>query len=120
MKKTDREKVLLKYDGHCAYCGKGITYKELQVDHIEAHWHNYTEEQCVKYGLKKGADNIENMNPACRRCNLWKGTMNIETFRKEIQLQLFRLKRDSSNYRMALDFGMIKENNTTIRFYFEF
>jgi len=80
---------------------------------------SYTEDQCVKYGLKKGSNEIDNLNPACARCNKWKDTMSIETFRNEIQQQLIRLKRDSSNYRIALDFGMIKENNEPIVFYFE-
>ncbi len=119
IKKSVRELVWVKYDKHCAYCGKEIEYKQMQVDHIEAHWHSYTEEQCVKYGLKKGSNEIENLNPACVRCNKWKDTMSIETFRNEIQQQLIRLKRDSSNYRIALDFGMIKENNEPIVFYFE-
>lgn len=119
IKKSIRELVWVKYDKHCAYCGKEIEYKQMQVDHIEAHWHSYTEDQCAKYGLKKGSNEIDNLNPACARCNKWKDTMSIETFRNEIQQQLIRLKRDSSNYRLALDFGMIKENNEPIVFYFE-
>ena len=29
----NRKEVLEKYNGHCAYCGKEITLKEMQVDH---------------------------------------------------------------------------------------
>lgn len=119
LKKEIRIAVWEKYDKHCAYCGTDIEYKQMQVDHIEAHWHTYTEEQCVKYGLKKGSNEIENLNPACVRCNRWKSTMSIETFRKEIQEQLTRLKKYNNNYRMALDFGMIVEDNKPILFYFE-
>ena len=32
--KIDRQKVYDKYNGHCAYCGKPITIKDNQVDHI--------------------------------------------------------------------------------------
>lgn len=34
MKKIDRKKVFDKYNGHCAYCGRQIEYKDMQVDHI--------------------------------------------------------------------------------------
>ena len=34
MNKETRLKVYLMYDGHCAYCGKDIEYKDMQVDHI--------------------------------------------------------------------------------------
>ena len=29
MKKEDRLKIYRKYDGHCAYCGKSIEYKDM-------------------------------------------------------------------------------------------
>lgn len=119
IKKEIREKVWLKYDKHCAYCGKEIEYKQMQVDHIEPRWHTVNEEDSKKYGITKGSDEFENFNPACVRCNKWKATFSVEGFRKEIEEQLNRLKRDSSNYRLALDYGMIKENNEPIVFYFE-
>lgn len=34
MKKETRLKVYRMYDGHCAYCGRTIEYKDMQVDHI--------------------------------------------------------------------------------------
>ena len=34
MKKEERKIVYDKYNGHCAYCGKKIDYKEMQVDHL--------------------------------------------------------------------------------------
>jgi 5-methylcytosine-specific restriction endonuclease McrA len=38
--KEIRELVYNKCGGHCAYCGVEITSKQMQVDHIEPHWHN--------------------------------------------------------------------------------
>lgn len=35
--KLVREKVYQKYNGHCAYCGCELQYKDMQVDHIESH-----------------------------------------------------------------------------------
>lgn len=33
--KQKREAVYAKYDGHCAYCGEKIAYKDMQVDHFK-------------------------------------------------------------------------------------
>ena len=35
MNKNIRQAVYAKYNGHCAYCGCEIGYKDMQVDHIE-------------------------------------------------------------------------------------
>ena len=32
--KKTREAVYAKYDGHCAYCGRDIDIKDMQVDHF--------------------------------------------------------------------------------------
>lgn len=32
--KIDRKAVYAKYNGHCAYCGRKIEYKDMQVDHL--------------------------------------------------------------------------------------
>ena len=34
--KAVRQQVYDSLNGHCGYCGCEITYKEMQVDHIEA------------------------------------------------------------------------------------
>lgn len=119
IKKEIRERVWNKYDRRCAYCGTDLEYKQMQVDHIEAHWHSGTEEDCKRWGVTKGEHEESNFNPSCARCNRWKGTFSVEAFRNEISLQLVRLQRDSSNYRMALDYGMITESNKPIEFWFE-
>lgn len=35
MNKNVRQAVYAKYNGHCAYCGCEIDYKDMQVDHIK-------------------------------------------------------------------------------------
>ena len=115
---TERGILFKKYGGKCAYCGCDLK-KGWHVDHLEAFWHNLTKDQCIQYGLKKGADTIENKNPSCPRCNRWKGTFTIEQFRIEIEKQCERLHRDSSAYRMAMDYSLIKETNKPVKFYFE-
>ena len=119
MKKEIREQVYQKCEGHCAYCGKEITYKEMQVDHIEPHWHTLTESEAKRAGLNKGSHDIENLNPSCARCNKWKSTYSLEMFRKVVETSLDRLERDTPNYRLAKDFGLLTEKKSPIFFYFE-
>ncbi len=119
VKKSDRVLVWNKYNQRCAYCGTKLEYKQLQVDHIDPFLHNDSEDSAIKYGLTKGKHEIENFNPSCARCNRWKSTFTLEQFRDEIQQQLSRLRLRSSNYRMALDFGMIVEDEKPVVFYFE-
>ena len=57
--KKVRQTVYLMYNGHCAYCGTEIAYKDMQVDHATP----------LRIG---GADDISNYMPACRSCNHYK------------------------------------------------
>lgn len=34
--KKIREQIYQKYDGHCAYCGCKLEYKDMQVDHVSS------------------------------------------------------------------------------------
>ena len=91
--KKVRERVFNKYDGYCAYCGKKITIKNFQVDHIVSK-HNW------------GTDDISNLNPSCRSCNHYKRSNNLEGFR---QLMKTLHKRLEKIYivRVAVDFGIV-------------
>ncbi len=101
-----RKIVYEKYNGHCAYCGKKIKYKDMQVDHINSVY-------------MKGEDNdISNLAPACRSCNFYKGTMTVESFRRQIGLIVERLEKVFI-YRLARDYGLISEDKKDIIFYFE-
>ena len=117
--KEKREAVYEKCQGHCAYCGKMISMKEMQVDHIEPHWHTLSEDQALKAGIKKGSHDLENLNPSCARCNKWKSTFSLESFRKVVETSLDRLERDTPNFRLARDFGLLKTNKEEVKFYFE-
>lgn len=57
-----------KYGGRCAYCGKEITDRWFQVDHIVP----------VHRG---GTNDLANLNPACERCNHWKSGFLVDEFR---------------------------------------
>ena len=117
--KINRQEVYNKCDGHCAYCGKDITLKQMQVDHKEPLFRNSTNEELQWYKRTRGTDEMDNLLPSCARCNRWKSTYTIEEFRKEISLQIQRLNNYSSNYRMVKDYNLIQETNNTVVFYYE-
>ncbi len=60
-----REYLLNKWDRKCAYCG--VTDTPLQVEHIHPK-------------AKGGSNRISNLCLACDKCNVRKGTQNIEQF----------------------------------------
>ena len=106
IKKEVRIKVWLKYNKHCAYCGKELVYEGMQIDHVEPQ-------------RTGGTDDFENLNPSCPRCNNWKHCYNVEGLRYMIENLVFGLRRDRSQFRMAEDFGLIQETNKKVIFYFE-
>lgn len=106
MKKNLREAVYKKFGCKCAYCGCELDFKDMQVDHIHPK-------------ISGGKDDIENLNPACRVCNNWKLFHDLETFRRELSLQVSRLNLRSANYRIAKKYGLVTETGADIEFYFE-
>lgn len=117
--KIDRQIVYQKCNGRCAYCGVEIDIKKMQVDHIQPHWHTINEQEATKYNITKGSHDIKNLNPSCSRCNKWKSTYDLEQFRKVIETSLMRLNRDTPNFRLARDYGLLTETPKEIKFYFE-
>ena len=104
--KKIREEVYRKYDGHCAYCGREIAYKDMQVDHVIS-----------VYG-KDGSNDLDNLMPTCRMCNFYKSTFTLEEFRKQLETLHERLRKPFI-YRLALKYGLVEENRKKIKFYFE-
>ena len=109
MKKQTRLEVYQKYNGHCAYCGKEIEYKNMQVDHIvpkrlHSNYHDI--------------DNIKNLNPSCRRCNHYKRATTLERFRVLMQTMHLRI-RDNYICKVAEDYGIIQVKEWDGTFYFE-
>lgn len=105
----ERQKVYEKYSGRCAYCGKKIEYKEMQVDHLIP-LEGYTQ---------NGTNDFENLMPACRRCNHYKRANTLEGWRKMIETIPQKLERDSYIYRVAMDYRLVEPMPHKIRFYFE-
>jgi 5-methylcytosine-specific restriction endonuclease McrA len=117
--KEKRQQVYDKCDGHCAYCGVEITIKQMQVDHIQPHWHTFTEQEASQVKIVKGSHDLDNLNPSCARCNKWKSTYSVEHFRKVVETSLDRLERDTPNFRLARDYGLIEVIEKPVIFYFE-
>ena len=107
---AQRQKIYQKYDGRCSYCGHGIEYHEMQVDHIEAR---------AKFSDSRDADFWENLTPSCRPCNIRKNTMSIKRFRAELSRDIEQLKRDQPKFRLLLKYNLISVNSFPVVFYFE-
>lgn len=107
--KAEREKVYQKYNGRCAYCGKEIEYKDMQVDHFVP----------LEGYREKGTNDFDNLMPACRRCNHYKRANSLEGWRKMLESIPHRLERDNYIYKVALDYGLIEPKPHKVYFYFE-
>lgn len=107
--KAERQFVYNKMDGHCAYCGCELKYEDMQVDHIVP----------LEGWSVQGEDTLENMFPACRSCNHYKGASQLEGFRKMVENMPHALMRDSVTYKNAVRFGLVIPNPHPVVFYFE-
>lgn len=106
LSKAERQAVYDKCGGHCAYCGCETTVQQMQVDHVQPISVN-------------GEDVMENYLPACRSCNYYKSSLDLEGFRYYIERFTMVLSRDSVTYRNAVRFGQVIPNKHPVVFYFE-
>lgn len=119
MNQRVRQLVYDKFGGHCAYCGKPIAMKDMQVDHLVPIHRGDDDEFLAHYGITRGTDDFDNLMPSCRSCNLRKGTYSLEQFRKEIRTQCQGIIKRSFQVRQSLDYGLLTYNDKEIKFYFE-
>lgn len=108
-----REKIFNKYFGHCAYCGCTLE-RGWHLDHFvpKRRGNSYSQ------GVVRGKDEISNYMPACKSCNSCKSDLDIEDFRDRVSDRIKRLK-DYSEYNIAKRFGLVKEVNVPVIFFFE-
>jgi 5-methylcytosine-specific restriction endonuclease McrA len=109
--RLDRAAVWARFGGRCAYCGQEIPKKGFHVDHVHP----------IFRGLlgARERDAATDKFPSCRRCNLWKSVHSSEGFRREIESQIDRVRRDSAGFRLAEDFGQVQWTCRRVVFYFE-
>ena len=103
--KMKRELIHQKYSGKCAYCGKDITVKSMQIDHMTSKYHG-------------GTNDIENLMPTCRRCNHYKRAEDLEPFRETLKTLIYRLKKIYI-VNVAEDYGIMQYAEWDGLFYFE-
>lgn len=114
--KVERQAVYDKFEGCCAYCGCELDIQDMQVDHIESIRRHESDE--LNGEDTTWLNKLENLNPACRSCNFYKGEMSIESFRKQLNGILNRLDKVFI-FRLAVKYGLIRITPNPIRFYFE-
>lgn len=108
--KAVRQTVYEKYNGHCAYCGREINYKDMQVDHFLP---------LRAWGVvDSGTDDISNLMPSCRMCNHYKRANSLETFRRYIE-EIPQKLRNEYIYKIGIVYGNVIENEKPIEFFFE-
>lgn len=112
--KKTRIDVYNKYKGHCAYCGKAIEYKDMQVDHLIP-----IQRERFKKCSEEEIECFDNYMPACRRCNHYKRAHSLEAFRQMIEEIPSKLFRDNYIYKVGLDYGLLEEHEQEVKFFFE-
>ncbi|MES3577588.1 HNH endonuclease [Enterobacter cloacae] len=128
--KKQREELRMKFGGRCAYCGCELPEKGWHADHVEPIHRKLEIDEVARskgqWKLKQTGesfrpqhDKLENMNPACTPCNLFKSVFDIEEFRNQVQLQAERGLRKSVNFRTAERFGLVKVVEKPVVFWFE-
>lgn len=114
-----RRMVYEKYGGHCAYCGCELTMHDMQVDHLKSVY----ESQDWAWGhdamSTEELNSIDNLMPACRACNFYKGTMTLENFRETLVGTLLPNIRKTFQFRLAEKYGMVSAHEKPVEFYFE-
>ncbi len=112
--KSVRARIYQKYDGHCAYCGRAIEYKSMQVDH----YYPQCKEKFYARRCKIDVHAETNLMPTCRRCNHYKRARTPKQF-KELMQTLHERLEAIYILKVAVDFGMVTLQPFDGRFYFE-
>ena len=115
MDKKLREKVYSKYNGRCAYCGRHIEYKDMQVDHFIPKAKAIYDKDANAIAI----ESIENMMPSCRTCNHYKRAHSLELFRKFIEEIPQKLGKQEYIYKVGMAYGFFDNKPRKVRFYFE-
>jgi len=113
MKKELRQKVYEKFNGKCAYCGRDIAFKDMQVDH----YYPLASIGCAN-ASETDLNSFDNLMPSCRRCNHYKRAELPEHFRTQMKTLHKRLMKIYI-VKVAVDFGIIQINPWDGIFYFE-
>lgn len=89
---------------------------EMQVDHLKP---VYVHGEYLGDMDSEQLNDISNFIPACRQCNLYKSTFELEEFRERLKDTMMENLRKDFRYRLAVKYGLIEEKEQPIVFYFE-
>lgn len=115
--KKERERIHKKLNGHCGYCGKEITLKQMQVDHMNPVSLKYAKDAFGEYQVNE-YNKDSNLMPSCRRCNHYKRADTVEQFRKSMAYLHERLMKIYI-VNVGVDYGMMEIKPFDGTFYFE-
>ena len=116
-----RLQVWNKFGGRCAYCGNPLPFKKMQVDHLfpkRLKHYFKTKESRAKYNLPESLNHIDNLMPSCGRCNHYKRSYLLESFRRVLLTIHKRIQKQYLS-KVAADYGVIQYKPWDGVFYFE-
>ena len=111
-----RQKIFDKSGGLCWYCGCELQ-KGWHADHFLPVVRGVGDSDNAMSFPERDCD--ENKVPACPQCNRMKSSMNIEQFRFTISYFITSLNEYSTQYKFAKKYGMVKETEIKVKFWFE-
>ena len=97
--KSKRRRILQKYNGRCAYCGRSISMSTMSVDHLVP--------KC-----KGGTGAFDNLLPSCLECNHLKNNDDISVFR-------YKMAWDSLKVTDLASYDSMVKAVERYKFYFE-
>ncbi len=126
MTKAQRAELREKFGGKCAYCGRDLP-ERWHADHLIPCRREITDKKVsdgvyrlVSVGSGDPATNvIENMMPACPPCNISKGSMSLEGWRRWLAGHINSLNEYHPIYRISKAFGLVEETGKPVIFHFE-
>lgn len=122
-KQEEKQAILEKTDGKCAYCGCDLNLKSMTIDHVDPIVRplELRNHQIVTKNVKGTPDqeHIDNKLPACRSCNSYKSSSSIESFRQRIAHWPDVFIGNNPCFRAMLRFGIIEIIKKPVVFEFE-
>ena len=119
--KVNRKEIYDLFGGHCAYCGielKNESGKYMHIDHVDPLRRNWFDKVNKGSCLNPENDVKENLFPSCPKCNNYKGSLDIESFRSWVA-NTPKVLGKLTAYNNALRFGMIEVKEWDKKFFFE-
>lgn len=117
-KKQEREYLYNKMNGRCGYCGCKLEVR-WHIDHIEPLGRIIGWDGHVSKVTFPERDILENKIASCPKCNLFKSNFPLYIFRRKIEEAFEEVLKYSFKLKMAKKYGLVKETNKKVIFYFE-